>query len=287
MARLRVSPPRIFPEATRAGRPPSGSAGSGDAYRQTGFVLGKEVDLVLRGLQLEGAVAAASSGAKYRTQTAAAALGPWSRGWLTRLEALHAAEWGNYVAAMPLLRAAADSEAACLAMLRDQAAEWNEWLDQGGVCLAPSVHATEYRLHAFRSAETLAGHAILGPVYRAATDLSLPHFGATLLLAGNDSSPDRVLMTFGDRDFHLGLAELVLGWLLMLGVAQCETLAEFPAVFATGERAEIEQWVAESTDVTARGDRCTIEAVDMDGEKRYLVHNWRRAAGAAQKRILL
>ena len=161
-----------------------------------------------------------------------AALGLWSRGWLSRLEALHAIEWGNYVAAIPLVRAAADYQASSLYVLRTDAVEWREWLEGGGIALSAEHHATEFRLHPFRAAEVLAAHDILGPVYRTTMDLSLSHFGSTLLVAGNESAPDRVLMTFGDRDFHLGLAELGLGWLLELGMAQVDALAEFDGVFA-------------------------------------------------------
>jgi hypothetical protein len=287
MAPVRVSPPRVFPEAARAPKPPAGSAGSVDAHRQTSFVLGKDVELVLRGLELEGAIAQASSGAKFRKQLTAAAMGLWSRGWLVRLEALHAVEWGNYAAAFVLCRAAADYEASELYVLRDRGAEWQEWLDQGGIALAAGEHATEYRLHAFRAAEVLAAHEILGPVYRTAMDLSMPHFGSTLLLAGNDSGPDRVLMTFGDRDFHLGLAEIALGWLILLGVAQLEAALEFQGVFGIPDRAAVESHCREARAAAAARDRCHVEAIERDGERRYLVQNWRRAPGAAPKRILL
>jgi hypothetical protein len=37
----------------------------------------------------------------------------------------------------------------------------------------------------------------------------------------------------------------------------------------------------------ARADRCRVEVVEREGQSRYLVHNWRRAPGAAPKRILL
>lgn len=287
MADQRVSPPRIFPEATRAPKPPAGSAGSVDAHRQTSFVLGKDVDLVLCGLELEGAIAQASSGAKYRKQVMAAALGLWSRAWLARLEALHAVEWGNYAAAVVLVRAAADYEASELYVLRDGAAEWDEWLEQGGIALAAEEHATEYRLHAFRAAEVLAAHDILGPIYRASMDLSMPHFGSTLMLAGNDSTPDRVLMTFGDRDFHVGLAELVLGWLALLSVAQLGAAMEFEGVFAIPDRAGIEAFCSEARDAAGRRDRCQVEVVERDEEKRYVVHNWRRQPGGAPKKLLL
>lgn len=286
MAAQRVSPPRVFPEATRAPRPPATAAGSADAHRQTSFTLGDEADLVVRGLSFEGEAAAGSAGARYRTQPLAAALGLWSRAWLCRLEALHAVEWGNYAAAVPLVRAAADHQAAEVALLRTDAAEWLEWLGQGGIGLAPGDHAAEFRLHAFRSGEVLAGHETLGPIYRAATDLSLSHFGATLLLAASDSDAERVVMTFGDRDFHLGLAELCLGWLHLLAVAQVDALEAHADVFApTGT--PIRAHAAAARIAAARTDRCRIEAVDRAEGQRYLVHNWRRTPGAAAKRILL
>jgi len=284
---VRVSPPRVFPRATRAAKPPTDAGGSADAYRQTGFVLGAEVDLVLRGLNLEGAVAEASSGAKYRHQVTAAALGLWSRSWLARLQALHAIEWGNYVAGVSLIRTATDYAASQLYVLGQAAAEWNEWLDQGGIALAPEQHATEFRLHAFRAAEVLAGHEILGPVYRAAMDLSMPHFGSTLLVAGNDSTPERVLMTFGDRDFHLGLSEIVLGWLLLLSVAELEAARAHPEAFGVPDSAELEEFLAAARLAAANPEWCRVETVEIAFEKRYLVQNWRRQPGAAQKRILM
>ncbi|MEO6397987.1 MAG: hypothetical protein ABIP13_05930 [Tepidiformaceae bacterium] len=283
----RVAPPRITASATRSARPPLESAGSADAYRQATFVLGKEIELLLRGFALEGAIAEASAGAKYRTQQAAAGLGLWSRAWLTRLQAMHALEWGSYVAAMPLVRAAADYQASGLYVLRDEAQEWTAWLQSGGIAIAPQEHATELQLHAFRAAEVLAAHAILGPIYRASTDLSLPHFGSTLLLAGSDSDPERVLITFGDRDFHLGLAQVVSGWLLLLGVAQLEAALEFATVFAIPESQAVAAFCADARSVAADPDRCRVEVIERDGEKRYLIHNWRRAAGGAPKRILL
>jgi hypothetical protein len=284
---IRVSPPRIFPQATGAAKPPMGAAGSADAYRQTAFVLGGDVDLALEGLNLEGGIADASSGAKHRTQEMASALGLWSRAWLCRLEALHALQWGNYAAALPLIRSAADVQAAELWLLRTGAAEWGEWLSHGGISPAPEEHATEYRLHAFRSAEILAAHEILGPLYRAATDLSLSHFGTTLLVAGNDSTPERVLMTFGDRDFHLGLAELALGWVHLLSVAQVEACIEFERVFSVAAGGGLTDFAARARRSAARADRCRVESIEKDGERRYLVVNWRRAPGAAAKRVLL
>ncbi|MBE7519310.1 MAG: hypothetical protein HS107_08690 [Thermoflexaceae bacterium] len=285
MAIPRVAPPRVFPVAGHAPKPPTG--GPADAHRQTSFVLGADAELVVEGLTLEGAVAQAATGARLRTQQLASALGLWSRAWLCRLEALHALEGGNYAAAVTLIRSATDFQAAQIYLLRQGAAEWLMWLEQGGIALAPEEHATEYRLHAFRAAEVLAAHPILGPLYRMVMDLSMPHFGATLMLAGSESTPGRVAITFGDRDFHLGLAELCLGWLLQLHVAQAHTLVEHAEVFGVTTPAALEDMARQSAAAAARDGRCTMEAVEREGIKRYLVHNWRRRPGSASSKLLL
>jgi hypothetical protein len=286
MSSLRVSPPKVFPQATRSSKPPLDAAGSADAFRQTTFVLGDEVETVLDGLRIEASIAEASSGAKYRKQVTAAALGLWSRSWLTRLEALHAIEWGNYAAGVALVRSAADYQAAMLYLLRTDAAEWEEWLEAGGVQLAPDAHATEYRLHAFRAAEVLAAHEVLGPIYRTATDLSLTHFGSTLLIAGTESDPARIAVTFGDRDFHVALAEIHLGWLLELGASLLRDLTAFPAAIAVPASSPA-SWLATASKTASRPDRCRIETVERDGMKRYLVHHWRREPRSAARKLLL
>ena len=283
----RVSPPKVFPVATRAGKPPMAAAGSADSYRQIGFVLGDEVEHVVAGLNLEGACAEAASGARYRKQVVAAAMGLWSRSWLSRLEALHAIEWGNTVGAMPLIRAAADLLAAMAATLETDAADWHAWLATEPIGLSAADHATEFAPCAFRAAEVLAAKPVLGRIYRVSTTLSLPHFESTLLLAGADSASDRILMTFGDRDFHLGLAELVLGWLLEIGVAQLDALRASEGTLPVPDPAAVEQWEHQATQLIDRDDRCSIEPVERDGVSRLLVHNWRRAPGAAKKKVLL
>ena len=286
MSEPRVSPPRIFPTAARASRPPAEAAGAADAHRQSGFVLGDDIDLVIQGLNLEGSIAEVSSGAKFRKQQVAAGLGLWSRGWLSRLEALHAAECGGYGPAIALVRAAADLLAAEFLVHETSASEWNEWLAEPAIALVPEEHGTLYRLHPFRAAEVLARHEGLAEIYKAASDLSMPHFGATLLLAGSDSTPDRVLMTFGDRDFHVGLAEVALGWLLALGIARVEALLAGQGPYNVTEKEPLQKWVREAHRRLEARDRCRISA-HHNPEFRYLVENWRRAPGAAPKRLLL
>jgi hypothetical protein len=284
---LRVSPPKVFPSATRAPKPSADSAGSADAYRQSSFVLDAEIELVIAGLNAAGAAAEAASGAKTRTQLVASAMLPWSRAWLARLAALHQVQWGNYAAATPLVRAAADHQASMLLLLNTGAVEWQEWLDAGGISIAPGEHATQFRLHAFRAAEILAAHEILGPLYRVTMDLSLSHFGSSMLLAASDSAPDHVSPTFGDRDFHLGLAELHLGWLLELGIAEADALSQFAGVFGMTDSGPISSAARQARAVLEGTGRCRLEEIEIAGERRYLVQNWRREPRSAPKRILL
>ncbi len=286
MAGLRVSPPRIFPAASRASRPPAEAAGAADAYRQASFVLGDEIDVILRGLNLEGAIAEASRGAKFRNQVVASSLAFWSRSWLARLQALHAVEWGNYMAAFPLVRSAVDYQAAGAAMVQSDAAEWVEWLEDGGIAPAHAEHATEFRLHSYRAAEVIAADEVLASIYRVSSDFAMPHFGATLALVASESTPDRVLVTFGDRDFHVALAELVIGWLAALSSAQLGAATE-SGVFGVDEPERVERVRDEIHKLLGRRDRCRIEEIERDAERRYLVHNWRRSPGSAAKRLLL
>ncbi len=284
---MRVSPPKVFAVATGAPRPPAEAAGSADAYRQTNFVLGDEVEAILRGLNLEGEAAARAAEPRRRTQRMVSAMGLWSRSWLTRLDGLHAVQWGNYAAAVSLVRAAADYQASMLYLLRTNGEEWDEWLAAGGIAVAADEHATEFRLHAFRAAEVLAAHEALGRIYRVSTDLSLSHFGSTMLLAGSGSAPDHVEMTFGDRDFHMGLAQLLSGWLLELGVALLEALADHPDVFGDEGANDGAVWMATARRIVHGAERCTVAAIEKAGERRYLVSNWRREPRSAPKRLLL
>lgn len=263
------------------------SAGSTDAFRQAQFVLDADTNLVLDGLNLESALADGATGAKFRNQRVASGLMNWSRTWLSRLQALHAIEWGNYAASLPLIRASADYQSAFLALQGNDAAEWQAWIDSGSIRLAPEQHATEFQLHAFRSAETMAAHPILGPVYRAATDLSLPHFGSTLLVAGSESDPSRIAATFADRDFHIGWAELSLTLLLQLGVVQLDALIEHAETFGVEDTGAVEAMAVRLREAADRRDRCSIAITEIDGHQRYLVSNWRRNPGGAPTKVLL
>ncbi len=285
MASFRVSPPRVYPEVERSSRPPAGAAGSADAHRQTSFVLGEAVELVLDGLRLESAVAKEAAGARYRNVTVAALLATGSRAWLVRLQALHAIEWGAYVTAVPLIAAAAEQEAACAALLQEGETAWRNWLDEDGLSDLHEVHATQFALAPPPQDASLP--ELLAGVRDAARALAQPSPGATVLLAGGESGPGRLAVTFGDRDFHMALAELTSGWLLALGVAKVELLLDAGDVLPIPAPDGLRRWARSARRELEAPRRCRMERREIGGADRYVVENWRRAPAGAVRRIVL
>ena len=281
---MRVSPPRVFPAAARAPRPPAEMEGAADAHRQTAFTLGDELDHALAGLRLESAVAEASAGARHRTVAVAALLATGSRGWLARLQALHAVEWGNYAAAVALVARAAELEAARAALIADGGANWRGWLDGDGLRDLPEERAAGIALGAPPAAVPLP--ARLAETLAAAGALAEPSPGASALLAGGESGPGRLAVTFGDRDFHLGLAELASGWLLALGAAGMELLLADECPLPLPDADAARAWTREAERLLSGTRRCRMERADGDGE-RYIIQNWRRAPTGAGRRLVL
>ena len=287
MPEVRVSPPRVFPEAEHAPRPPAGAAGSADAHRQTAFVLGESTDHVLAGLCLEAAAAREAAGSRYRNVTVAAVLATGSRAWLARLQALHAVEWGGYTAAVALIAAAAEQEAACAALLADGAEAWRDWLAADGLRDLPAEHATQIALTPPPSVDDGDLPALLAEVRGAAGALASPSAGASLLLAGGESGSGRLAVTFGDRDFHMGLAELASGWLLALGLAKSELLLAAEGVLPLPDPEVLRTWRSRARRLLAATRRCRMERRELGGVERYVVENWRRAPSGAVRRIAL
>ncbi len=285
MPPFRVAPPRVFPEAERSSRPPAGAAGSADAYRQTGFVLGESVELILEGLRRESAVAEEAAGSRYRNVTAAALLVTGSRAWLARLQALHAIEWGAYAAAVALIASAAEQEAAVAATLSDGGGAWRDWLDGGGLGDLHDAHATEIALGA--PPEAVALPPLLADVRAAAGALAAPSPGASLLLAGGESGAARLAVTFGDRDFHMALAELMTGWLQALGAASVGFLLDAGDALPVSDAEGLTRWTRAARRELEAPRRCRMERREIGGVERYVVENWRRSPSGAGRRLVL
>ena len=58
---------------------------------------------------------------------------------------------------------------------------------------------------------------------------------ATALLVANEANHERYPLNFADHAFHLGWAQLLLGWALRLGVVQLHTALHLSAHFPAAE----------------------------------------------------
>ena len=276
------------PEAWTPPSKPPESAGEQvlDAYRQTRFVLGADLDLLhdLMDLQLK----LVKDAYQTRTHAAAAILALWSRSYTYVSDAALLASRGSYASVLPLVRTACECIAATEGLRAGEMSMHHEWLEN---TLMPNERfkAFEFQLGRYFAQEVVVNDVVLRSVYRPAADLGRPAFGATLLQTAPESNNVRLAIAFADASFHLGWAEIALGWLLALASRQLLVIVEASDVFPVSDdrlqRFKALQKQAEAT--LARTDRCRIEEVEDRGDRRYLVHNFRRAASASPKKVLL
>jgi hypothetical protein len=290
---MNVPPQRVSPIHTPEAyalpaRPEGASDPVQDAYRQTGFLLGNDLRLFAEAMNLQLRIMKDSYPSKYRTHTLAAIVGLWSRAYFYLSDSVLLLTRGSYPSTLPLLRAACEVIAAEEALRGGEQDEHNVWLS---TTLKPdeSVKAFEFDLGRYFSGETLAADPVLRSVYRPVSDLGRPNFGATLLQVGPESNNARVALSFADSSFHLGWAEVTLGWSLALAARQLRVAIDAEGTFAISDevRSEYESLQQRVDDALGRDDRCRIEEVEADNNRRYLVHNFRRTSGAAPKKIVL
>jgi len=288
-----IPPQRVsavpFPERyDLPGRPDDTMAAVQDAYRQSQFLLGRDLDLFGRLMNLQLRVVADSHHSRYRTHPYAALMGLWSRAFLYLAGACTLAARGVYTSCLPLVRAACECIAAQDQLRREEMDQFLDWA--ASTPRTNEVHkALEMEMGHYFAGGALASDERLRSVYRPASDLGRPNFGATLLQVGPESNNRRLALTFADRAFHLGWAELVLGWLLALAERQLAVALAAEGVFALSDevRAAYGSLAAEVDAALARSDRCRIDEIEDEGYKRYLVHNFRRTSGSAHKKVLL
>ena len=135
----------------------------------------------------------------------------------------------------------------------------------------------------------LATDERLRRIYRPASELGRPNFGATLLMAGPESNNQRLALTFADTSFHFGWAELTIGWLLGLCERQLAVAVHAKGIFPIHEDVHhaYADFARRVEAALSRPDRCSVEEIEEDRLRRYLVHNFRRAPSGAPKRVLL
>lgn len=284
----RVSPP-LFPERWDRPAKPGDEVlpAIADAFRQTGFQLGGDLRLLHEGMNLQVRVARDSYPSKYRTHAAAAGLQQWSRAFLAISDAAHAVSRASYSSVPPLVRAASEWLAAAQQASGEEQPLYQEWLR---AALHPDerTKAVDVGMGQFVAGSTLAREPDLSLVYRAASELARPHFGAALLYSAADSNRQRVLVAFADQSFHAGLAQLSLGWLLTL----CEVALRFayapgaPYAVEEASREAVEDWRRRLRPALEHDDRSRMEPLP-DNPTRWVLHNMRRQLAGAPVRVLL
>ncbi len=263
-------------------------ASAQDAHRQTTFILGDDLRLFEEAMQLQLRITSDASHSAFRKHPYAAMMGLWSRAYLALADACMLTLRGSYASCPPLVRAACEQIAAQHQLHATDMELFMEWL--AGALVPDEEHkAVDIGIGRYFAGETLAADAKLRAVYRPASELGRPNFGATLAEVGPESNNRRLALSFGETAFHLGWAELTLGWLLSLCERQLAVAVHATDVFAIHEdtHAAYADVAARVATALARPDRCSIDEVP-DGEyTRYLMHNVRRAAGGAPKKLLL
>ncbi len=252
-----------------------------DAYRQTQFLLGNDLGLFERAMNLQLAIVAAN--AKARTPATAAVFSFWSRTYSHLADAATLMSLGSYSSCPPLVRAALDCLAVQRGLIRDGFGEYEEWFE-GAISQDKAHAALRFDLGRYRAGSVLAEDERLGTLYRLLTDLSMPHFGSTAFQAGADSSLQKLALGFGDQAFHLAWAELVIGWLLTLCDAQLQTVAA-AVVLTVSEtaRTAVADTARDVSQALGSRRRCYVE----EAGGRFLFQNFRRKPGGVPKRVML
>jgi hypothetical protein len=271
-----------FPERyALPSRPSAASPTIQDAFRQTQFLLSADLDLYEKVMNLQLQIVAANS--RLRTAEAAALFSFWSRAYTHSADACTLMSLGSYSSCAPLLRTVCDCLAAQRSLLSEGFGEYEAWLDNA-LSQDRERGATAFDLGRFRAGSALAEDDRLGMVYRLLTDLSMPHFGSTALAVAPDSNLQKLSISFGDSSFHLGWAELIMGWLLMLADVQLTTVvssATFPVDHST--LAVYQSYSKEVAGTLASRRRCYVE----EAGGRFVFHNYRRTAAGSPKRLVL
>jgi len=254
----------ILPE-----KPSMASPAALDAFRQTSFLLGEELGLFERAMN----AVLASTADKPKGPRGAAMLSVGSRAFSHLADACTLMCHGSYDSCLPLLRMALEAHAVQSALVRDDFGPYEEWFP-GAV--KKEGAAVRIDLGHSKAASVLAADDRLGGLYRLLMDLSMPHFGSALFFAAPETNLQKVSLGFASASFHLGFAQLITAWLLLLADEQRALWREWAGNQPTDSATDIAPAPAD------RG-RCYVE---RSGD-RWVFHNFRRTAAGQPKRIIL
>lgn len=279
-----------LPDAYALPGKPDDAAGGGaaDAYRQTQFVLGADLRLFAEGMNLQLRLLGDSAHSKYRTHVYGAVVGAWSRAYVALADACLLVTRASYASVPNVVRSACELIAVEHQVKAEEFGEYVAWLvahmkpDEGH-------KAFDAGMGHYFAGTTIAADRELRLVYRAASDLGRPNFGATLLITAPESNNLRLAYTFADASFHIGWAEIELGWLLRLCERQLAVAGHMRDVFNVSEEMhrDIAAYARRVQELLDSASRARLEEVEEQNMKRWLVHNFRRQPSGAPKKWLL
>ncbi|MFA7248060.1 MAG: hypothetical protein WC273_00325 [Dehalococcoidia bacterium] len=285
----RVSGMRVPVGWTLPGKPDGLDDTAEDAWRQTAFTCAEDLRLAAANLDLQARLAATGYTASARTMVMAGYAGLWSRAFSATSDSIGLVRRGAHQSALPLLRQAAEFIAA--QRLDDAPEAWRRWTHAAYGRNEPA-RAVEIPLGERPPEAAIAADEHLRLIARATDDLGGPAFGPTALFVANEATRERYPLNFADHAFHLGWAELLLGWALRLGLVQLRTSLDLGAHFPAPDalRAEAAAHLRDAEALLASRDRCHLEeSPDAGGTApaRLLLVQFRRRPGDAPRRVLL
>ncbi|MEX1021849.1 MAG: hypothetical protein WD058_01765 [Dehalococcoidia bacterium] len=290
--RIADSPQRVsgmrVPDGWRLpGKPEGLDVTAEDAWRQTAFLCGEEVAAIGTGLDLQAKFAASGYAPAARSMTMAAFASLWSRAFLSTSDAVDLVRRGAYQSALPLLRQAVEFVGAQRG-IGDEMDEWRRFTHEAYGRHA-ETRATEVGLGNYFSGESIASDEHLRLIYKAASDFGRPNFGPTAVLVANEANHTRYPLIFADQAFHLGWAQLLLGWALRIDASQHHLALHLAQQFPASEdlRAAATEHVRTVEALLASADRCRLEEwQDEHGRRRHLLVEFRRRPADASQRLL-
>ncbi len=271
-----TKPPRVvlasLPEKyVLPGKPSAGTAAALDAYRQANFLLGDELALFERAMN---EVLSLIASAKPKGTRGAAMLSVGGRTFSHLGDACALMAYGSYASCLPLLRMALECTAIQRALVTDDFGPYEEWFE---TAVSQDGAAIRIDLGHSKAASVLVADERLGELYRLLMDLSMPHFGSALLFAAPETSLQKTPLAFADSSFHIGFAQVISGWLLILAGEQLTSWVE------TGTTPGREATLRGIAEILSDQRRCYVERQD----ERWVFYNFRRAASGQPKRVIL
>lgn len=258
-----------------------------DAFRETSFALALDLRWLQDAFSLQRKIVEQSYGSSFRNRRYASALMFWSRVYSAGIEARALAARASYSAALPLMRATMEWLGAEQAVVGEEQIEFEDWL-RGAWSNNAEHHAIEVGMGQYMAGQQIAMAPEMADAYRAVSELSRSHFGATAILTADGSHDKRLLVNWADEAFHLGWAQLLIGWQITIQDRQCR-FAVGSGLFGveSEDRQEYQRLHRQSQTILQDQRRCRGEWIIDNGRQRLLIDGFRRQPSGAPKRILL